>query len=149
MQRDSILTWVFRKWWLVVLLCGGGLLQGYFIFKKYPPFKHGMPWNIPAFKSLTINSRIDTITNYSRGYPRVVLHDGRNILLKLTHAGKKYVRVGDSIVKEPRTDSVLVFRQYPTYTEVHLFGHGEDYGANDLDYPYSGLLQRYRIPKKQ
>ena len=61
-------------------------------------------------------------------------------------AGQEYLQAGDSIVKAVKTDSITVYRRYPTYTEVRLYGNGEHHGANDLDFYASGLLKRYRIP---
>lgn len=103
--------------------------------------------NDPAFRTITIQSKIDSIEYYDKGTPRVMLGDGRSVRLEIVgKAGSEYVQVGDSIVKIAKTDSVTVYRPYPTYTEVCIFGNNSEHGYHDLDYPYSGLLQRYRIP---
>lgn len=103
--------------------------------------------NEPDFPTYTIGSKIDSIEYYDKGFPRVTLQDGHSVLLKIPgKAGSEYVQVGDSIVKRAKTDSVTVYRRYPTYTEVRLYGNDPDGGLYDLDYKYSGLLQRYRIP---
>ena len=104
-------------------------------------------YNDPAFRTITIQSKIDSIEYYDKGTPRVILGDGRSVRLEIVgKAGSEYVQVGDSIVKIAKTDSVTVYRPYPTYTEVCIFGNNSEHGYHDLDYPYSGLLQRYRIP---
>lgn len=83
-----------------------------------------------------------TIEYYDRSYPRVILRDKRSIPLQVIgEEGKKYIFVGDSVVKRAGTDTITVYRQYPTYTEMSVFGVGKD-----LEYPYSGILQRKRIP---
>ena len=102
--------------------------------------------NDPAFRTITIQSKIDSIEYYDKGTPRVMLGDGRSVRLEIHGSGEEYVQVGDSIVKVAKTDSVTVCRHHPTYIEVRLYGAGSNHGYHDLDYPYSGLLRRYRIP---
>lgn len=106
------------------------------------------PWRSrgPSFEAVAIHSKILNIEGFSRGEPTVNLKDGRNILLKIPGSGKEYVRANDSIVKQAHSETTWVYRRYPTHTEVRVYGHGDQYGANDLDFPYSALLKRYRIP---
>jgi hypothetical protein len=128
--------------WLTGLILLAGLF--YFsdeILDNLFPLRHS-----PDFETVKINSKVKQVLYYNKGYPVVTLFDGRTLLLEIIGvAGKKYVQAGDSIVKLARTDSVTVYRRYPAYMEVCLFGEGKDYGQTDLDYPYSGLLKRERI----
>jgi hypothetical protein len=53
---------------------------------------------------------------------------------------EEYISVGDSVVKRAGTSTTTVYRRYPTYTEISVFGEG-----GELEYPYSGIVQRRRI----
>lgn len=132
--------------WITSLLIVAGLF--YFsdeILNSLYPYRHS-----PDFDTIRINSRIKKILYYNKGFPVVTLNDKRSLILKMpSKAGQEYVQVGDSIVKTANTDSVTVYRKYPAYTEVCIFGRGKDYGQTDLDYPYSGLLKRERIASKK
>jgi hypothetical protein len=137
MKRENP-TYIFIRhpliWVLTVCI---GLLMGYYILKSIPPIH----WHAPDFEEITINSRIMSIEHYSRSYPRVVLRDKRSILLRVSGVeGKKYISVGDSVVKRAGTSTLTVYRRYPTYTEISVFGEG-----GELEYPYSGIVQRRRI----
>jgi hypothetical protein len=101
---------------------------------------------LTPFTGIAIHSPIKRITHYSRGFPVVALGTGDTVMLHLPKAGQEYVQVDDSIVKLANSDSVTVYRQYSTYTEICLFGMDDGNGHDDLDYPYSGLLKRERVP---
>ena len=104
--------------------------------------------NDPSFRSIAIQSKIDSIEYYDKGWPQVILEDGRSVSMELAKSGSEYLQAGDSIVKLAKTDSVTVYRHLPAYTEVRVYGAGEHHGIHDLDYEYSGLLKRYRIPNQ-
>lgn len=134
---------IFRQHpWLRGIAWGGALLSGYFIWNTATP----LHFNNLDFKTVAIHSSIKSIAYYSRGMPVVDLRDGRHLLLNVSGGCQEYVRANDSLMKQAASDTLTIYRQYPNYSEVRIYGHGASYGAQDLDYPYSGLLQRYRIP---
>ena len=126
---------------LVIVAWSGFVVMGYLMLTLAPPIY----LNEPDFDGVAIHAKIEQVVSYSRGIPRVLLSDKRNLLLHIHGGGQKYVRAGDSVVNERYHDTLTVYRCYPIYTEVRMYGDSEDY-EKDLDYPYSGLLQRYRIP---
>jgi len=137
-QKKPIKKFAHRAALWVIYACIGLSVGIRLYFLKQNPPAH---WNEPDFEDEVINSRIMTIEYYNKGFPRVILRDKRSVLLYVAGVeGKKYVSVGDSLVKRAGTNTVTVYRKYPTYTEVSVFGEGED-----LEYEYSGILQRYRI----
>lgn len=134
---------IFRRHpWLRVVAWGGFLINGYWIFKSGT----SLHFNSPSFKSVAIHSPIKKVEYYYQGAPRVTLRDGRSIWLAVPGSGKEYVQVNDSIVKKANSEITTVYRRYPMYTEARVYGYGENHGAEDLDFPYSALLKRYRIP---
>ena len=150
MNKDgkTLLNYFRKKPWLFVLIWLGFLLNFYLIAKSGIFTQFLTNKNYPNYKSSIIEARVRNVASYSRGYPRVNLTDGRNILLELPNSGQKYIQANDSLSKRANTDSITVYRAYPTYTEVRVYGNGENYEPGDLDYKYSGLLKRYRIPNK-
>jgi|GEM_PF-5607594 len=134
-----------RTPWGRVALYSLTAVIGFILFRQHQ--QHPMHWNAPPFKSITIHARIQRVLYYDRGTPRVILSDSQNVRLEVGGTGNKYVQAGDSIVKRAKTDSVTVYRTYPTYTEVRVYGDNGHGGTTDLDGYATGLIQRYRLPR--
>jgi hypothetical protein len=89
------------------------------------------------YDALHLAGRIDTIPSYSRGFPRVLLSSGENVLIHVPVAGQEYIQAGDSLVKESGSEDITTYRQFPMFTEVSVFG---DSASDDV-----GLIKRYRL----
>ena len=102
-------------------------------------------WGIQGnndYKKMAIYAPIKKIPSYSRGWPHIVLADGRDILLMINGSGQEYVQVGDSIIKKAgEDDTVIVYRRHPSFYEVSVFAAG-----GNLGFQYSSLVARYRKP---
>ena len=94
---------------------------------------------IERYKALQLASRVDKVLSYSHGIQKVKLATGETQALALTAVGQQYIQVGDSVVKAAGSESITTYRQFPTYTEVSVFG------PNPPD--NTGLIKRYRIKK--
>ncbi|GAA4032785.1 hypothetical protein GCM10022409_16330 [Hymenobacter glaciei] len=89
------------------------------------------------FDKMAIHSVITAIPAHNKGYPIVRLRNKRKVLVRIAGVeGKKYLQVGDSIVKQPKNDTLTVYRRLAGYTEVSVF-----------DYKHSGLLKRFRLAR--
>ncbi|MBF9144202.1 hypothetical protein [Hymenobacter properus] len=97
---------------------------------------------IDEYITRRLAGRVDTIPSYSRGFPKVQLSTGEKLLIRLPDAGQKYLKAGDSLVKESGTRVVTVYRRFPAYMEVSVFGGDRD--STDGE----GLAKRYRIASK-
>ena len=95
---------------------------------------------IERYKALQITGRVQKILSNSRGIQKVKLATGETQALSLTAAGQQYIQVGDSVVKAAGSDSIALYRRFPTYTEVSVFGPDVVGG--------SGLVRRYQIKKQ-
>lgn len=123
---------------LVMVAWLGFLIMGYLMLTLAPPIY----LNEPDFDGVAIHAKIEQVVSYSRGDPRVLFSDKRNLLLKMPSAdSQKYIQAKDSIIKEKYSGTITVYRKYPLYTEVSVFSENGTLGNQ-----YSGLLQRYRIP---
>ena len=91
------------------------------------------------YKALQLAGRVDKILSSSRGIQKVQLVTGETQALALTTAGQQYIQVGDSVVKAAGSDSITLYRRFPAYTEVSVFGPG----AADT----AGLIRRYQIKR--
>jgi hypothetical protein len=94
---------------------------------------------IERYKALTLASRVAKVLSYSHGIQKVKLATGETQALALTTAGQQYIQVGDSVAKAAGSESITTYRQFPTYTEVSVFG------PNSPD--NTGLIERYQIKK--
>ncbi len=94
---------------------------------------------IERYKALLLAGRVEKILSNSRGIQKVKLATGETQALVLTTAGQQYIQVGDSVVKAAGSDSLTLYRRFPAYTEVSVFGSG---AADD-----TGLIRRYQIKK--
>jgi len=94
---------------------------------------------IERYKALQLASRVDKVLSYSHGIQKVKLVTGETQALALTTAGQQYIQAGDSVVKAAGSESITTYRQFPTYTEVSVFG------PNPPD--NTGLIKRYQIKK--
>ncbi|WP_216680466.1 hypothetical protein [Hymenobacter siberiensis] len=94
---------------------------------------------IERYKALQLAGRVDKILSNSRGIQKVKLATGETQALGLTAAGQQYIHVGDSVVKTAGSDSITLYRRFPAYTEVSVFGPN---AADD-----TGLIRRYQIKK--
>ncbi|MBU6121151.1 hypothetical protein [Hymenobacter siberiensis] len=94
---------------------------------------------IERYKALQLAGRVDKILSNSRGIQKVRLATGETPALGLTAAGQQYIHVGDSVVKTAGSDSITLYRRFPAYTEVSVFGPN---AADD-----TGLIRRYQIKK--
>jgi hypothetical protein len=92
---------------------------------------------IERYKALQVASRVDKVLSYSHGIQKVKLATGETQALALTTAGQQYIQVGDSVVKAAGSDSITFYRQFPTYTEVSVFGPNAS--------AETGLIRRYQI----
>ncbi|MBO2008229.1 hypothetical protein [Hymenobacter negativus] len=94
---------------------------------------------LERYKVLPLSSRVDKILSNSPGTQKVKLATGETQALVLTAAGQQYIQVGDSVVKAAGSESITIYRRFPTYTEVSVFG------PNPTD--KTGFIKRYRISK--
>ncbi|WP_460620160.1 hypothetical protein [Hymenobacter ruber] len=67
------------------------------------------------------------------------LATGENELIHMPYAGQKYLRAGDYLVKESHNQKITLYRRFPAYTEVSVFG------GDSTD--EGGLAKRYQIKK--
>ena len=92
-----------------------------------------------------ISGRVDKVLSYSNGVQKVRLSTGETQALALTGYGHYYIQVGDSVVQEAGSENATIYRPFPTYTQVSVFGPGP------ADFPgaaeYTGLIKRYQIKK--
>jgi hypothetical protein len=100
---------------------------------------------IERYKALQLASRVDKVLSASRGIQKVKLTTGETQPLVLVGIAQSYIQAGDSLVKAAGSETITVYRHYPTYTEVSVFGPGalEKPGAKK----YTGLIRRYQIKK--
>lgn len=94
---------------------------------------------IERYKALQLASRVDKVLSYSRGIQKVKLATGETQALALTAAGQQYIQVGDSVVKEAGSESINIYRRFPAYTEVSVFGPNSTDGT--------GFIRRYQIKR--
>ena len=94
---------------------------------------------IERYKALQLASRVDKVLSYSRGIQKVKLATGETQALALPTAGQQYIQVGDSVVKAVGSESISIYRRFPTYTQVSVFGPN---GADG-----TGLIKRYQTKK--
>ncbi|MDO7848009.1 hypothetical protein Q5H92_16715 [Hymenobacter sp. M29] len=97
------------------------------------------------YKDLQLAGRVAKILSYSHGIQRVKLATGETKGLALIGLAQSYVQAGDSLVKAADSEDITVYRSFPAYTEVSVFGPGrlEKPGAAE----YTGLIRRYQIKK--
>ena len=88
-------------------------------------------------KALQLASRVGKVLSYSHGIQKVKLATGETQALALTAAGQQYIRVGDSVAKAADSEQISIYRRFPAYTEVSVFG------PNSTD--KTGLIKRYQI----
>ncbi|MFD2718618.1 hypothetical protein ACFST9_07815 [Hymenobacter monticola] len=137
MTKESIVAWVAKNKNALFLMACVILGQIFFHFTSDSRSAR----IVDAYIARRLAGRVDTIPSYSRGFPRVILSTGDNELIRLPYAGQKYLQANDSLVKESGTRVVTVYRQFPAYTEVSVFGGDRD--STDEE----GLAERYRIKK--
>ena len=97
------------------------------------------------YKALQLAGRVAKVLSYSRGIQKVKLASGETQALALTTGGQQYIQMGDSLVKAAGSEDIAIYRQFPTYTEVSVFGPGpvDRLGAAE----YTGFIRRYQIKK--
>lgn len=134
-------TWLAKNRNMLFLLACVILGQVVFYYTTTASSKR----EIERYKALQLASRVDKVLSYSHGIQKVKLATGETQALALTAAGQQYIQVGDSVVKVAGGDSITLYRQFPTYTEVSVFGPGpvDKPGAAE----YTGLIKRYQIKK--
>jgi hypothetical protein len=91
------------------------------------------------YKSLGLASRVNKVLSYSHGIQKVKLANGETQGLALPGIGQQYIQVGDSVVKAVGSESITTYRQFPTYTEVSVFGPNSPTNT--------GLIKRYQVKK--
>ena len=94
---------------------------------------------IERYKALQLTGRVNKILSNSHGIQKVKLATGETQALALTAAGQQYIQVGDSVVKAAGSESITIYRRFPAYTEMSVFGPGSVDNA--------GLIRRYQIKK--
>lgn len=94
---------------------------------------------IERYKALQLAGRVEKILSNSRRIQKVKLATGDTQALALTVAGQQYIQVGDSVVKATGSEHITMYRRFPTYTEVSVFG------PNAAD--EKGLIRRYQIKR--
>ena len=136
MSKDEKPGWIARNRNTVFLMVCVIIGQLIFYFNTTANSKR----EIERYKALQLAGRVDKILSSSRGIQKVKLATGETQVLALTTAGQQYIQVGDSVVKAAGSDSIILYRQFPTYTEVSVF---KPSAADD-----TGLIRRYQIKKQ-
>ncbi|GAB2875565.1 hypothetical protein [Hymenobacter ruber] len=95
---------------------------------------------IERYKALQLASRVERVLSYSHGIQKVKLATGETQALVLTAAGQQYIQVGDSLVKAAGSDSITVYRRFPGYIEVTVFG------SNSTG--KTGVIRRYQTKQQ-
>jgi hypothetical protein len=131
--NDKKQTWLARNRNTLFLMVCVVVGQVVFYFTTTATNKR----EIERYKVLQLAGRVDKVLSYSRGIQKVKLATGETQALALTAAGQQYIQAGDSLVKEAGSESITVYRQFPAYTEVSVFGSGTADGT--------GLVKRYQI----
>ncbi|MDO7853730.1 hypothetical protein [Hymenobacter convexus] len=128
-------TWIAKNRNMLFLLACVILGQAIFYFTTTANSKR----EAERYKALQLASRVEKVLSYSHGIQKVKLATGQTQALALTAAGQQYIQAGDSVAKAAGSESITTYRQFPTYTEVSVFG------PNPPD--NTGLIKRYQIKK--
>ena len=132
---ETISNWAAKNRNTLFLMVCVVLGQVVFYFTTTTNSKH----EIERYKALQLASRVDKVLSYSHEIQKVKLTTGETQALALTAAGQQYIQVGDSVAKAAGSENVTTYRQFPTYTEVSIFG------PNPPD--NTGLIKRYQVKK--
>lgn len=74
------------------------------------------------YKALRVAGRVDKVMLEGRTGRRVRFSTGETQSIFTTAEGEQYLQAGDSLVKEAGSESITVYRRFPAYTEVSVFG---------------------------
>jgi hypothetical protein len=107
-MKETIAAWVAKNKNALFLMACVILGQVFFYFTSDSRSAR----IIDAYIARRLAGRVDTIPSYSRGYPEVQFSSGEKLLILLPYAGQKYLKAGDSLVKESGTRIITVYRQF-------------------------------------